>query len=85
MLYVSRKNGGRGLIGFENSVKNEETGLGWYLKSNIETLLVAVRTSRTITHEETVVPNDLKKTNEEQRKNEWTAKIMHGQFARGQG
>ena len=27
-LYVSRKNGGRGLIGCENSVKSEENGLG---------------------------------------------------------
>ena len=28
-LYVSRKNGGRGLTGCENSVKSEEIGLGW--------------------------------------------------------
>ena len=81
-LYVSRKNGGRGLIVCENSVKSEENGLGWYVKNNIETLLAAVRTSRAITHEETVDPRDFKKTKEEQRKNEWTAKRMHGQFAR---
>ena len=48
-LHVSRKNGGRGLIGRENSVKSEENGLGWYVKNNIEPLLVAVRKSRTIT------------------------------------
>ena len=42
-LYVSRKNGGRGLIGCENSVKSEENGLGWYVKNNIEPLLVTVR------------------------------------------
>ena len=41
-LYISRKNGGRGLIGSENSVKNEENDLGWYVKNNIEPLLVAV-------------------------------------------
>ena len=49
------KNGGRGLIGCENSVKSEENGLGWYAKNNIEpllVLLVAVRKSRAITHEE---------------------------------
>ena len=80
-LYVSQKNGGRGLIGCEN-VKSEKNGLGWYVKNNIEPLLVAVRTSRTITHEETVDPKEFKKTKEEQRKNEWTAKRMHGQFAR---
>ena len=48
-LYVSRKNGGIGLIGCENSVKSEENGLGWYVRDNIEPLLVAVRTSRSIT------------------------------------
>ena len=53
-LYVSRKNGGRGLIGSENSVKNEENDLGWYVKNNIEPLLVAVCKGITITHEETV-------------------------------
>ena len=67
-LYVSRKNGGRGLIGCENSVKSEENGLGWYVKNNIEPLLTAVRTSRTITHEETVDPTEFKKIKEEQGK-----------------
>ena len=57
-LYVSQKNGGRGLIGCENSVTGEENGLGWYVKNNIEPLLAAVRTSRTITHEETVDPKE---------------------------
>ena len=55
-LYVSRKNGGRGLIGCKNSVKSEENWLGWYIKNNIGPLLVAVRTSRTKTHKETVDP-----------------------------
>ena len=34
-LYVSRRNGGRGLIGCENSVKSKENGPGWYIKNNI--------------------------------------------------
>ena len=51
-------------------------------QNNIEPLLAAVRTSRTITHGETVDPKEFKKIKEEQRKNEWTAKRMHGQFAR---
>ena len=38
--YVSRKNGGRELIGCENSVKSKENGLGWYVKNNVELLLV---------------------------------------------
>ena len=44
-------------------------------------LPVAFRASRTIAHDETVDPKEFKKTKEEQRKNEWTAKRMHGQFA----
>ena len=73
-LYFSWKNGGRRLIECENSVKSEENGRGWYFRNNIEPLIVAARTSRTITHEETVDPKDFKKTKEEQRKNEWIAK-----------
>ena len=38
--YVSRKNGGRELIGCENSVKSKENGQGWYFKNNVELLLV---------------------------------------------
>ena len=63
-------------------MKSEENGLGWYVKNNIEPLLAAVRTSRTIIHEETVDPKEFKKIKEEQRKSEWTAKRMHRQFAR---
>ena len=54
LSFVSGKNGGRTLIGCENRVKSEENGLGWCVENNIEPLLAAVRTSRTITHEETV-------------------------------
>ena len=68
-LYVSRKNGGRGFIGCENSVKSEENGLGWYNKNKMEPLLVAVRTSRTITHEEAVDPKELKKAKEQRKMN----------------
>ena len=73
-VYVSRKNGGRG-------VKSEENGLGWYVKNNIESLLIAVKTRRIITCHESV---DLKefKTIEEPRKHEQTEKRMHEEFAR---
>ena len=40
------------------------------------------KSSRTITNKEKVDPNEFKKTTEKQRKNEQTAKRMHGQFAR---
>ena len=48
----------------------------------MEPLRVAVRTSRTVTLVETFDPKEFKKTKEEQRKNEWIAKRMHGEFAR---
>ena len=73
-LHVSRKNGRKGLIGCENNVKSEDNGLDWYVKNNVEPLLVAVRTSKTITHQGTVDPKEFRKTKEEQRKNEWTKK-----------
>ena len=41
-------------------MKSEENGLGWYIKNKIEPLLVAVRKSKTITHEETVDPKEFK-------------------------
>ena len=66
-LYVSRKNGRRGLIGYENSVKSEENGLGWYLKNYIKPLLVAVRKSRIITHKEIVDPREFKKTKKQRK------------------
>ena len=40
------------------------------------------KSSRTITNKEKFDPKEFKKTTEEQRKNEQTAKRMHGQFAR---
>ena len=60
---MEKKNGGRVLIGYGNS---EENGQGWYIKINIEPLLVAVRKSRTLTLEETIDPKEFKKTKEEQ-------------------
>ena len=69
-LYVSRKNGGRGVTEYENKVKGEKNDLGRYVKNHIEPLLLAVRTSRTITHEKIVDSKEFMKTKEEQRKNE---------------
>ena len=48
----------------------------------MELLIVAARTSRTITHKEIVDPKEFKKIKEKQRKNEWIVKRMRGQFTR---
>ena len=37
-IYLSRKRGGRGLIGCEGCVKSEINGLGWYMRSSGELL-----------------------------------------------
>ena len=50
-LYVSRMEGGRGLIGCKMCVKPEENSLGWYVKHHIEPLIVAVRISNTVPSE----------------------------------
>ena len=56
LLHISRKNDGRRFIGYENIVKSEKNGLGWYVKNNIKPLLAAARISSTITNKETVDP-----------------------------
>ena len=38
-LYVSRVNGGQGLISCEGCVRSEENSLGWYVKNSLEVLL----------------------------------------------
>ena len=38
-IYANRMRGGRGLINFEDCIKGEEKGVGWYAKHSRETLL----------------------------------------------
>ena len=56
------------LLGVKIERRAKKNGLGWYVKNNIEPLLLTVRTSKTITHEETVDPKEFKKTKKEQKK-----------------
>ena len=51
IVYVSRMEGRRGLIGCKMSVKAKENSLGWYVKHHIEPLIVAVRISNTVPSE----------------------------------
>ena len=62
------------------SVKSKENGLGLYVKNNIEPLLVAVRTSRTLAGRKQLALKNSRKLNK--IKNEWTEKRMDDQFAR---
>ena len=60
MLYGSRMEGGRGLIGCKMCVKAEENSLGWYVKHHIEALIVAVRISNTAPSENSTEPKEFK-------------------------
>ena len=42
-LYLSRKDGGRGLMSCEHGFKSEENNLGWYLKHSKEGLFQGVK------------------------------------------
>ena len=50
-LYVSRMEGGRGLIGCKMCVKAEKNSLGCYVKHHIEPLIAAVKISNTLPSE----------------------------------
>ena len=42
-LYVSRKEGERGLMSFESTVRSEENNPGWYLKNSNKNFLQGVK------------------------------------------
>ena len=53
-LYVSRKEGGRGLVSCESTIGSEENNLGWYLKNSNENLLQGVRHDRVLKFRESL-------------------------------
>jgi len=59
-LYVSRVNGGRGLISCEGCVRSEKNSLGWYVKNSLEVLLQGVRATSVIRSEETVSKDEFR-------------------------
>ena len=58
------------LLNVKTGIKNEEIGLGWYIKNNIESLLVAVRTSKAITHKKQLTLKSSRKLNKKNKKKE---------------
>ena len=73
-LYVSRVNGGRGLIGCEGCVKSEENSLGWYVKNSLEVLLQRVRATSVFRSEETVSKDEFKTSWKNAKLNSWKEK-----------
>ena len=66
-LYVSRMEGGRGLIGCKMCVKAEKNSLGCYVKHHIEPLIAAVKISNTLPSENSTQLRKFKKQDNEKR------------------
>ena len=66
-LYVSRKEGGRGLTSCESTIRSEENNLGWYLENLNENLLQAVKHLKILKFKESVSKKDFKKSLNEKR------------------
>ena len=81
-LYVSRKEGGRGLVSCESIIGSQENNLGWYLKNSNENLLQGLKHVRILNYKESVSKKDFKKSPNENRVENWKEKQMYGQFIR---
>jgi len=73
-LYVSRVNGGGGLISCEGGVRSEENSLGWYVKNSLDGLLQRVRTTSVIRSEETVSKDEFKTSWNNEKLDSWKEK-----------
>ena len=72
-LYLSRSEGGRGLIGVQDTVETATLVLKNYVRNSKERLLIAARTIEEDEDRET--PNEYKKRKKNERKTQWTLKI----------
>ena len=79
-LYVKRKEGGRGLISVERCVKEEENSLKLYISNSEEKLVKGVAKFDKLDVSELKESRDLKARNEQEGKDRWIGKRMHGQF-----
>ena len=53
-LYVNRKEGGRGLMSCESTIRSEENNLGWYIKNSNENLLQGLKHVRILKFKESL-------------------------------
>ena len=81
-IYISRKEGGRGLIGCEMCIRAEENNLGWYIRNSVESLLKQVRKCKVIETELSIAKEEYSKKVSENRKVQWKQKVLHGQYLR---
>ena len=76
-LYVSRKEGGRGLVSCESATGSGENNLGWYLKSLNESLFQGVKHLRILNLRDSVSKKDFKRLRNEKRVENWKEKQMY--------
>ena len=80
-LYLTRQEGGRGLIGAEETVRSEENSLGWYVMNNAHEIMRSIEKEGILRSNEIKDPKVWKRQNKEQHKNGWMDKPLHGQTA----
>ena len=79
-LYLLRKDGGRGLLGVEDTVNIAKVSLKKYVNNSTERLLSSLR----IIEDDEFIESeaDVKKRTRTERKGSWKEKTLHGQFLR---
>ena len=76
-LYITRKEGGRGLSSVEYMVRGEENSLGHFVLQSEEKLLKGVCAAKRINTDGTANNKDFKKQKAEERKENFLEKKMH--------
>ena len=79
-LYLSRKDGGRGMMSCEHVTRSEENNLGWYLKHSKEGLLQGVKHVGILEFEKSCSKDDFKNSTRGKRMEAWMGKQMYSQF-----
>ena len=73
-LYLTRREGGRGLISIQHCVRGEENSLSLYVKISAEELIEGVRMVGKIETEKTISKSDFKQQKLHESKQKWLGK-----------
>ena len=82
ILYMKRKEGGRGLISVEQCIREEEDSLGFCVTNSVQNLIRGVSAAETINTREIITSVEFKKQKAKELNAKWSQKRMHGQFIR---
>ena len=75
-LYVSRRNGGRGLLSIEDSIAKEENAIAFYIKCTEEPILKC--TQSVMLNQDPKPKKEFSNQISEKRKTAWSNKAIHG-------